>query len=192
MLFKMLGIERAWAMLGGDGPRPRQLFVTQSRVLAEKVEEYFTKLLQSLAISSCSLQELAEMAKTRKDNQAEEMMVDRDDEINWRGDLPTRFSQLEDKHFPLFVNFDRVSYLLFWFRFETLIFFSCASCWKLTLLHLPNQLLQLIVRSHSRTREFTFPQKLHLETDPLAMDPVAWFPTRLFLNPIGVISHNHS
>jgi hypothetical protein len=77
---------------------------------AEKVQEYFLKLLQSLATGSRSLQELAEMAKMKKDAQGEAMLIDHDDDVNWREDLPQRFSQLEDKHFPLFVNFERVSY----------------------------------------------------------------------------------
>ena len=54
MVFKMIGIERMWRSLE-EGitemmPRPRQLFVTQSRILAEKVEEY-TKLLKHQAAS---------------------------------------------------------------------------------------------------------------------------------------------
>ena len=58
MLFKMLGIERAWVMHSGeDIPKPRQLFVTQSRVLAGKVEEYFLKLLDSLATASLTPRE---------------------------------------------------------------------------------------------------------------------------------------
>ena len=47
MLFKMLGIERAYAQKAGAGlavVKPRQIFVTQSRVLATRVEEYFAKL----------------------------------------------------------------------------------------------------------------------------------------------------
>jgi hypothetical protein len=48
MLFKILGIQRAWEMSAVDMPKPRQIFVTISRVLATKVEEYFTKLLESL------------------------------------------------------------------------------------------------------------------------------------------------
>ena len=57
MLFKMLGIERAWESHRETMPKPRQLFVTQSRVLAEKVEEYFAKLLESLATASHEVHE---------------------------------------------------------------------------------------------------------------------------------------
>ena len=108
----MLGLEHTWKLHGGDSnePKPRQVFVTQSRVLAEKVEEYFSNLLETLKIGACSLEERAEIANARKtvaDQNGE--LVDRDDVINWRGDLPGRFSLLEDHHFPLFITFDRVS-----------------------------------------------------------------------------------
>ena len=54
MLFKMLGIDSSWnlnfhATNDGTIDRPRQLFVTQSRVLAEKVEEFYHKLTESHA-----------------------------------------------------------------------------------------------------------------------------------------------
>ncbi|KAG1793559.1 hypothetical protein EV424DRAFT_1354192 [Suillus variegatus] len=48
MLFKILGIQRAWEMSAVDMPKPRQIFVTKSRLLAMRAEEYFTKLLESL------------------------------------------------------------------------------------------------------------------------------------------------
>jgi hypothetical protein len=111
MLFKMLGIERAWALHGNNElPKPRQLFVTQSRVLAGKVEEYFSKLMESLATASYSPRELANLAKNKQVMREEEGLVDLDDEINWRNDLPERFSLLERKHFPLFITFDGVCY----------------------------------------------------------------------------------
>ena len=53
MIFKMLGIERTWEqnkeIFESTMSRPRQLFVTQSKVLAEKVAEYYANLSQSLA-----------------------------------------------------------------------------------------------------------------------------------------------
>lgn len=109
MLFKMLGIERAWVMHSGeDIPKPRQLFVTQSRVLAGKVEEYFLKLLESLATASLSPREIAKLAKEKHSHHEDGGLVDLDDDTNWRNDLPERFSQLEDQHFPLFITFDGV------------------------------------------------------------------------------------
>lgn len=109
MLFKMLGIERVWKTYSSaDIPKPRQLFVTQSRVLAGRVEEYFSKLLESLTTASHSTQDLAKDAKAMEAQQKDAGLVDLDDEAIWRNDLPDRFSLLEDRHFPLFVTFDRV------------------------------------------------------------------------------------
>jgi hypothetical protein len=108
MLFKMLGIERAWNLCRDTMLKPRQIFVTQSRVLAGKVEEYFTKLLESLATADRTPKELVELAKM-KCRQDENGLVDLDDEADWRSDLPGRFSLLKDEHFPLFVTFDQVS-----------------------------------------------------------------------------------
>jgi hypothetical protein len=109
MLFKMLGHERAQEMQGDDILKLRQIFVTQSRVLAGKVEEYFAKLMESLIIGGRSQTELAEIARAKKNKEKAEDLVDVDDDVNWRADLPDRFSLLQDEHFPLFITFDRVS-----------------------------------------------------------------------------------
>lgn len=112
MLFKMLWVERTF-QLNNDMVKPRQVFVTKSRVLAGKVEEYFLKLLESLKTASQSPRELKELVKSRKArSDEEENLVDMDDEENWRSDLPTKFSKLLDSHFPLFITFDHVSLLL--------------------------------------------------------------------------------
>ncbi|EGN94529.1 hypothetical protein SERLA73DRAFT_114784 [Serpula lacrymans var. lacrymans S7.3] len=113
MLFKMLGIERSWQLHSGSMIKPRQLFVTRSRVLAGRVEEYFTKLMQSLALQGTSAKELMEIVKKKVGaQQASELMIDVDDESDWRSDLPRHFSQLQDEHFPLFITFDRLCMLL--------------------------------------------------------------------------------
>jgi hypothetical protein len=114
MLFKMLGIERAWATHStNDLPKPRQLFVTQSRMLAGKVEDYFSDLMDSLVTGSCSPHELANLARNKQTRREEERLVDLDDAGNWRNDLPERFSLLEERHFPLFITFGRVSYFAY-------------------------------------------------------------------------------
>ncbi len=107
MLFKMLGIERAWEAHRDMMPKPRQLFVTQSRVLAEKVEEYFAKLLESLASAGRSPTELRDFAERQK-NREEQGLVDRDEEVYWRGDLPKRYGALKEEHFPMFLTYDHV------------------------------------------------------------------------------------
>ncbi|OAX31996.1 hypothetical protein K503DRAFT_727462, partial [Rhizopogon vinicolor AM-OR11-026] len=104
MLFKILGIQRAWEMSALDMPKPRQIFVTKSRVLATKVEEYFTKLLESLALAGYTLQELAKL----KAQSVQVDLVDLDDTPESQMNIPMRYSELEDKHFPLFITFDRV------------------------------------------------------------------------------------
>jgi hypothetical protein len=113
MVFKMLRIERAWATQSSiDLAKPCQLFVTQLRVLVNKVERYFSKLMESLATASCTLQELADQAKHKQAQHEEFGLVDVDDEVNWRNDLPKRFSLLEERHFPLFITFDQVHFFL--------------------------------------------------------------------------------
>ena len=105
MLFKMLGIERAWKQFPDMWGKPRQIFVTQSRVLATKVEEYFSKLMLSLEVASYSPKELRKM---RKNTEMEMELVDLDDIDQWRTDLPKNFSELTDDNFPLFITYDRV------------------------------------------------------------------------------------
>jgi hypothetical protein len=108
MLFKMLGIENFWQKNRELRPeRPRQLFVTQSRMLADKVEEYFIKLLQALVLESQTEGGISDLLERQK-NREEAGLVDQDDALNWREDLPCRFSELQDSHFPMFVTFDKV------------------------------------------------------------------------------------
>ncbi|KAG2070722.1 hypothetical protein BDR04DRAFT_1076592 [Suillus decipiens] len=103
MLFKILGIQRAWELSAIDMPKPRQIFVTKSRMLATKVEEYFTKLLESLTMAGYTLPEIAKL----KAQSIEDDLVDLDDAPESMN-APARYSQLGDKHFPLFVTFDQV------------------------------------------------------------------------------------
>ncbi|KIM81676.1 hypothetical protein PILCRDRAFT_88881 [Piloderma croceum F 1598] len=70
MLFKMLGIERVWAThSNSDIPKPSQLFVTQSQVLAET--------------ASHSPRELVKLLKARQAQHEEQGLVDLDDETSW-------------------------------------------------------------------------------------------------------------
>lgn len=105
MLFKMLSIQRTWQQYPDIGPKPRQVFITQSRVLATKVQEYFAKLVSSLEAPACSPEGLRVM---EMDAEQEDDLVDLDDDEKWRSDLPERFSELSDDHFPLFITYDRV------------------------------------------------------------------------------------
>lgn len=91
MLFKMLGIERKWQQCPDIGSKPRQVFITQSRAMAAKTEEYFAKLMTALDTAHPVVE-----------------LIDQDDSEQWRPDLPEKFSELLDEHFPLFIAYDRV------------------------------------------------------------------------------------
>ncbi|KAJ7232862.1 hypothetical protein B0H12DRAFT_1144747 [Mycena haematopus] len=101
MLYKMLLVEADYE----ETKKRRQLFVTQSRILAEKVEEHFSKLSVGYRLSST----VGHAVKAKTSPFA---LVDIDDELNWRNDLPQRYSDLQDEHFPLFVTFDRLCGML--------------------------------------------------------------------------------
>jgi len=105
MLFKMLAIQRTWQQYPDMGPKPRQIFITQSRVLAAKVEEYFAKLMSSLEAAEYSPEELRAI---EKDVEQEIEFVEQEDNKQWRPDLPESFGELLDEHFPLFITYDRV------------------------------------------------------------------------------------
>ena len=119
MLFKMLGMERAWENVSNtvDGgiSRPRQVFVTQSRVLAEKVEEYYKKLAESHIAATRTEQESNELG-AKKEKPADRALVDQDEEELWRGSLPKKYSELGDEHFPMFVTFDHVRAIILVFQ----------------------------------------------------------------------------
>ncbi|KAG6874166.1 hypothetical protein C0995_005584 [Termitomyces sp. Mi166 len=121
MLFKMLWIERTFQMNSDDVSKPRQIFVTKSRVLAGKVEEYFMKLLESLKVSSQSPENLQKFVLAKRNQVDDDNLIDLDDEDNWRSDLPRKYSELQDSHFPLFLTFDRVG-LPFFTYYPTLVF----------------------------------------------------------------------
>ncbi|EKM60415.1 uncharacterized protein PHACADRAFT_167779 [Phanerochaete carnosa HHB-10118-sp] len=115
MVFKMIGIERMWRSLE-EGlteatPRPRQLFVTQSRVLAEKVEEYFRKMMLAVDVEGQAMP-LSPRVDTRSSGGIDFGMVDKDEEDRHRSVLPQKFSDLSDDNFPLFLTSDQLCRLL--------------------------------------------------------------------------------
>lgn len=105
----MLGIERAWVENGSTGPRPRQVFVTKSRVLAEKVEEYAMKFMRVLARGNHVPSHIVQMVEQWRGPAPERLTHIADDDCV-REDLPSKFSELQDHHFPLFITIDAVSY----------------------------------------------------------------------------------
>lgn len=89
--------------------KERQIFVTKSGVLAEKVQECFYKMLESLGMSNKTPEQLREISRARKHEQWGDDLVDKDEDSDLHTTLPGKFSDLQDEHFPLFLTFDRVS-----------------------------------------------------------------------------------
>lgn len=120
MLYKMLLVEASSEPSTSPTSKSRQLFVTQSRILADKVGEHFAKLLGGYLPSAVS-----ENIKAAR--RADRALVDIDEENDWRSDLPKKYSDLQDTDFPLFVSFDQVGSNFF--RDDgtfDLTIFSCA------------------------------------------------------------------
>lgn len=76
-------------------------------MLVGKVEELFMTFLSSLAFASSVDEPVARATNTSEDD-----FFNEDDNIEWRNDLPVKFSELEDKNFPLFVTFDKARFPL--------------------------------------------------------------------------------
>lgn len=106
IVFKMLARELTALKLGE--PKPRQVFITKSPVLANKVEEYFNDLLRSSFSAPTSAEQLQQLADTKKRN--EEMLLGTEYRT-LNSNLPNCLSKLEEGHFPLFLTFDIVSNL---------------------------------------------------------------------------------
>ncbi|KEP48489.1 putative P-loop nucleoside triphosphate hydrolase, partial [Rhizoctonia solani 123E] len=102
IVFKMLGVERRFEE--GDEAKPRQIFITQSPALAKKVQEYYCSLIKTYSHRSAPRDHIVPEDKG--------ILADsRDDDMESLG-LPTRYSLLEDQHFPLFLSFDQFCTLL--------------------------------------------------------------------------------
>ncbi|KAF8885252.1 hypothetical protein CPB84DRAFT_1788531 [Gymnopilus junonius] len=106
MLFKMLFIERAYRIAGENATRPRQIFVTQSRVLASKVKELFETYLASLTTASTNI--AVEMRRKKADTDEYDFLRNDADFADLENNLPPKFGELEDKHFPIFITIDHL------------------------------------------------------------------------------------
>ena len=107
IVFKIFGIERAWQNQGCVGPRPRQLFITKSRLLAEKVERDYVSLLYSLSAGPDAPLYVRERIQ-RWNSRRKKMIFNPDDSGAKRDDLPEKYSELRDSDFPLFLTMDTV------------------------------------------------------------------------------------
>ncbi|KAG8894024.1 hypothetical protein FRB99_001568, partial [Tulasnella sp. 403] len=86
----------------------RQVFVTHSRKLAEEVERCFKQL-------SRTSERVEDTLVVATDHQAENTirgLSDHQLDAEHNSSLPSRFSQLEEQHFPLFLSFDQLCGLL--------------------------------------------------------------------------------
>ena len=99
IVFKIFGIERAWQNQGSVEPRPRQLFITKSRSLANKTERNFVNLLISLDADPDTPQHVRERIQHWSERSTNGVLDP---------DLPEKFSDLQDSHFPLFTTVDTV------------------------------------------------------------------------------------
>ncbi|CAE6415986.1 unnamed protein product [Rhizoctonia solani] len=110
LIYKM----RANAQLApraGETRPTRQLFVTRSKVLTQHIAKNYQDLMDSSDIANKTAQELEAMRQTNQKYQNREL-VEFDNSVDFRADLPRCFGELEDKHFPLFVSFDKLCELL--------------------------------------------------------------------------------
>ncbi len=111
MLLKILGHERGWAAAGdefnGSMGRPRQMFITQSMVLAEKVREAYIKLLASYQSQQQAL------SYTPTGPASGSGLYDADEEAYRSGKHPEKYSDLGDNHFPFFGTVDQVTYFCY-------------------------------------------------------------------------------
>ncbi|TDL19417.1 hypothetical protein BD410DRAFT_842137 [Rickenella mellea] len=106
MLFKMIGLERSSAQFHRSSTKIRQVFVTRSKILTERVDDFFRKLLTSVSLVPQSYAQLRTESRPRR------MLTDIGDDHTRKSHLPERYSELADEHFPLFVTFDHLIELL--------------------------------------------------------------------------------
>lgn len=96
MIFRMIKLDIASKKAG---KRLRQIFVTHSRTLARRVRTYCTELMRT--------ETDAPQSSARK-SMLGPSLLDMDEAAEEEGVLPTKFSELDDSHFPLCLNFDQV------------------------------------------------------------------------------------
>lgn len=105
---QMLGLETAAEALPEARAKLRQVFVTQSPVLASKVRTYYTSLITTIASTNITPEEAEERGQIAEAADLDDLEAD----SAGRAGLPKRFSELEDHHFPLFLSYDVLLSLL--------------------------------------------------------------------------------
>ncbi|KAG8896642.1 hypothetical protein FRC01_011694, partial [Tulasnella sp. 417] len=100
MLFRMICLDIAAEKYN----RPfRQMFVTQSRTLARRVRTYCVQLRQT---------EANEVGTGPREKGPGLSLLDMDETAEEEGALPSKYSELQDSHFPLFLTYDQLCRLL--------------------------------------------------------------------------------
>ncbi|KAK4705245.1 hypothetical protein P7C70_g960, partial [Phenoliferia sp. Uapishka_3] len=89
----------------------RQVFITQSNLLASKVRKYYESIWRTFASSGLSKEEAAKLAIARATAARDDLEDVEDESAGLRG-LPSRFSELTAEHYPLFVSWDTLVLLL--------------------------------------------------------------------------------
>ncbi|KDN40059.1 hypothetical protein RSAG8_08380, partial [Rhizoctonia solani AG-8 WAC10335] len=110
LVYKMRANAQSAARPDDTRP-PRQLFVTRSKVLTQHIARNYQDLMDSSDIANKSMLELEAMRQANEKYQNREL-VEFDNSVDVRVDLPRCFGELTDKHFPLFVSFDKLCDLL--------------------------------------------------------------------------------
>ncbi|CAB5211870.1 unnamed protein product [Rhizophagus irregularis] len=91
----------------------RQIFITVSPNLRDRVKEYFNKLRESamLAGKKISMAQFYEYRRKKEEAEADgtDTMLEEGDDDD---DIPNSFHELEDHHFPLFMTYDKFSKML--------------------------------------------------------------------------------
>jgi hypothetical protein len=89
-------------------------------MLAQKVEQDFIAFIRSDTLSMRAPQHFIDRAKKLK-SQDKKTLFSSEQTGHWRTDLPQKFSDLQDDHFPLFVTFDDVSGVIMHMIYRLLI-----------------------------------------------------------------------
>ncbi|KAG8897189.1 hypothetical protein FRB99_008378 [Tulasnella sp. 403] len=106
MLFKMLALE---IQSQKSGQKIRQLFVTQSRTLAKKVATYFRSLVNTIQDQEAGVSRVLRASDTQLSGIRD---MDNESTLKPEANRPSRFSELRDDQFPLFLAFDELCVLL--------------------------------------------------------------------------------
>ncbi|KAL8293616.1 hypothetical protein RQP46_000317 [Phenoliferia psychrophenolica] len=91
----------------------RQIFITQSNLLASKVHKYYQQIWRTFATAGLTQEQATRLAQERAKAAAQDADLEdfEDDSAGLRG-LPSRFSELTAEHFPLFISWDTLLILL--------------------------------------------------------------------------------